>query len=268
MRHVLVNGREGGSIDPFDRGLAYGDGLFETIAVVDGRPRFLEWHFERLASGARALGFPAPELDSLRTEIATVAGEPRCVVKLILTRGAGERGYRPPRKPEPTRIVAGSPWPAAKDSAGAGARLGWCATRLGRNPALAGIKHLNRLEQVLARSEWDDDAMDEGLMLDEVGQVIGGTQANLFARVGSGWVTPRLDGCGVAGVMRRAYRHWLAGEGVPVAERALAVAEVESASALVLTNALIGARPVRALAGRALVADPAAAAFNAWLARQ
>jgi 4-amino-4-deoxychorismate lyase len=268
MRRVLVNGREDGSIDPFDRGLAYGDGLFETIAVVDGRPRFLEWHFERLAGGARALGFPAPDFDLLRTEFTAVAGEPRCVVKLILTRGAGARGYRPPRKPEPTRIVAGFAWPAAKDPAGAGARVGWCATRLGRNPALAGLKHLNRLEQVLARSEWDDEAMDEGLMLDELGQVIGGTQSNLFARLGSDWVTPRLDGCGVAGVMRRAYRHWLAAEGVPVAERVLPVGEVESASALVLTNALVGAWPVRTLAGRTLVADPAAAAFNAWLARQ
>jgi 4-amino-4-deoxychorismate lyase len=268
MSRVLVNGREDGPVDPFDRGLAYGDGLFETIAVVHGKPRFLDWHFERLAGGAKALGFPPPDLDLLRSEIAALVDGPRCVAKLILTRGRGDRGYRQPRQPEPTRIVAGFPWPAVNASAGEGARLGWCVTRLGRNPALAGIKHLNRLEQVLARSEWEDGAMDEGLMLDDRGQAIGGTQANLFARVDGGWVTPRLDECGVAGVMRRAFRQWLAGEGVPVTERALTAAEVGSASALVLTNALIGAWPVRALGARTLAPDPVAAAFNAWLARQ
>ena len=130
---------------------------------------------------------------------------------------------------------------------------------------LAGLKHLNRLEQVLARSEWDDGAMDEGLMQDEHGLVISATQSNLFARLDGRWVTPRLDQCGVAGVMRRAFRHWQAGRGAPVDERELGMADVERASALVLTNALIGAWPVRELAGRLLAVDPDVPAFNAWL---
>ena len=269
MTRVLVNGREGAGVDPLDRGLHYGDGLFETIAVVGGRPRFLERHFERLAGGASALGFPASDFEGLRNEIASVARGARSVVKLVLTRGSGERGYRPPRDARPTRIVAALPWPSWPSSAAtAGVRVGWCRTRLARNSALAGLKHLNRLEQVLARAEWDDGRQEEGLMQDDRGHVISATQANLFARIDGIWVTPRLDECGVAGIMRRAFREWSAGEGEPVSERALEVADVVSATSLVLTNALIGAWPVAALDGRTLRIDPAAARFNAWLARE
>ena len=269
MTQVLVNGRAGAAVDPLDRGLLYGDGLFETVAIVGGLPRFLDWHFERLSSGARALGFPAPDLDALRADITQVATAPRCVVKLVLTRGLGERGYRPPRDPRPTRIVAASPWPVwPADAATSGVRLGWCRTRLARNTALAGLKHLNRLEQVLARAEWDDGALDEGLMQDDRGRVIAATQANVFAHIDGAWATPRLDQCGVAGVMRRAFRAWCAEQRMPVEERTLEVAEIASATSLVLTNALIGAWPVAVLDGRRFAVAPAAAAFNAWLAQQ
>jgi 4-amino-4-deoxychorismate lyase len=265
---VLVNGEPGGRVDPLDRGLLYGDGLFETIAVVNGRPRFLDWHLERCARGAQRLGFPASDFDLLRAEIGSVAASPQAVVKLVLTRGAGARGYRPPQAPLPTRIVAAFEWPVRPPGWGAGLRVGWCRTRLGRNPALAGLKHLNRLEQVLARAEWDDGAMDEGLQRDDRGHVIAATQANLFVKIGGLWVTPRLDQCGVAGVMRRAFCQWSAERGQHVAERDLSVADLETAQALLLTSSLIGARPVRELAGRPLAVDPVAAEFGAWLAAQ
>ena len=261
---VLVDGQEGGRVDAFDRGLQYGDGLFETIAVPDGRPRFLDWHLERLTDGARRLGFPALDTGLLRREVEAISSGSRCIVKLVVTRGSGPRGYRPPQAPQPRRIVAASDWPQATPATGA--RVGWCRTRLGRNPDLAGLKHLNRLEQVLARSEWDDGVMDEGLMCDEVGHVITATQANLFAKIGGRWVTPRLDQCGVAGIMRRAFRTWQAAQGVAVEEREVLRADVESASALLLTNALVGAWPVRELAGRPVAVDVDCAEFNAWLA--
>jgi 4-amino-4-deoxychorismate lyase len=264
---VLVDGRESRSIDPLDRGLQYGDGLFETIAVPGGRPRLLDWHLERLAEGERRLGFPASDGDTLRREIDIVSSGSRCIVKLIVTRGSGERGYRPPRPARPTRIVVAWDWPATAAAAATGARVGWCRTHLGRNPALAGLKHLNRLEQVLARAEWDDGVMDEGLMCDDRGHVIAATQANLFAKVGGRWATPRLDECGVAGVMRRAFCAWQAGRGAPVEELAMTRAHVEAATALLLTNALAGAWPVSALEGRPLALDPAADEFQAWLAR-
>lgn len=266
---ALVNGRENAGIDPLDRGLHYGDGLFETMAAQDGRVRFLDWHFERLSAGAARLAMPLPEPSTLRAEIAAVSAPGRGIVKLILTRGAGERGYRPPARPEPTRVVLGLPWPALPPTAWTqGVRVGWCRMRLGRNPRLAGIKHLNRLEQVLARAEWDDAALAEALMMDDGNQVICGTQTNLFARIAGRWTTPALDQCGVAGVMRRAFLAWVSDRGEPVIERSLPAVELAGATAMLLTNAVIGAWPVSELAGRALAIDPQVAEFNAWVQRQ
>ncbi len=266
---VWINGRESEPLDPLDRGLQYGDGLFETMAVVDGRLRFLDWHLERLEEGARRLGIPLPASAALRAEIAAALPSGSAVVKLIITRGQGARGYRPPTRAEPTRILAVHPWPdCAPANRTTGVRLRWCRTRLGRNPALAGIKHLNRLEQVLARAEWDDADVAEGLMMDDRDQVIGGTQANLFARIADDWVTPALVHSGVAGIMRRAFQAWCAGQGYPVVVRVLPEAELEQATAVLLTNSLIGAWPVREIAGRALAIDPRAGRFNAWVDQQ
>lgn len=264
-----VNGHAGAGIDPSDRGLNYGDGLFETLAVSRGRPRFLGWHLERLLDGCQRLGIPSPEPRRLQAEIERACPDEQGVVKLIVTRGSGERGYRPPRQPDPTRIVVSLPWPAYPPANwSAGVRLRNCRTRLGRNPALAGIKHLNRLEQVLARGEWDDADVAEGIMMDDRDRVIGATQSNLFARIGGRWATPRLDQCGVAGVMRRAFLGWSAQQGDPVDVRALSAADLGAATAVLLTNALIGAWPVREMAGRPLVVDRQSAAFNAWVAAQ
>lgn len=263
---VLVDGREDGTVDPADRGLNYGDGLFETLAVQDGRARFFDWHLERLAAGAARLEIPLPERGLLCDEVARACPEGRGVVRMVLTRGSGPRGYRPPRDQRPLRIVSGAPWPERDPACWReGVRLRWCSTRLGRNPRLAGMKHLNRLEQVLARAEWDDESVAEGLMMDDLGNVIGGTQTNVFAVFEEGLVTPALDACGVAGVMRRAFRRWAEGQGVAVAERSLAGTELARARGLILTNALIGAWPVRELAGRAMPVDARVAAFNDWL---
>lgn len=266
---VLVNGREDGAIDPADRGLNYGDGLFETLAVNDGRARFFDWHLERLATGAARLGIPLPDAGLLGEEVARVWPRGQGVARIVVTRGAGPRGYRPPRDPRPVRIVSGAAWPDQDPaSRSQGVRLRWCSTRLGRNPRLAGIKHLNRLEQVLARAEWDDPGVAEGLMMDDGGNVICATQANLFVATGSQLVTPALDASGVAGVMRRAFRAWAAERGETIVERAVTPAEVVAAGGLILTNALIGAWPVRELDGRRLAVDARAAAFNDWLERQ
>jgi 4-amino-4-deoxychorismate lyase len=267
--HTLINGQADERLDARDRGLHYGDGIFETIAIIDGRPRFPGWHFERLAQGATCLGIPLPDFDQLRAEITVACPEPRGVAKVILTRGVGPRGYRPPTHPVPTRIVAASPWPDWEATRwSGGVRLGWCRTRYGRNPALAGIKHLNRLEQVLARAEWDDGSMDEGLMQDDRDGVISATQCNVFARIEGRWTTPALDQCGVAGIMRRAFLGWSADAGDPAVVRALPSRELALATHLFLTNALIGAWPVREFAGRKFAIDPRVAQFNEWLARQ
>ncbi len=167
----LIDGVPAERIGVRDRGLQYGDSLFETIAVVDGRPRNWEAHMERLGSGARRLSLPLPPPGLLLEELRRVSrGEGRCVVKLILTRGEGGRGYRPPQAAPGHRILLHAPWPdypPGRFEEGIQVRL--CTTRLGRNPALAGLKHLCRLEQVLARAEWSEPEIAEGLMLDEGG---------------------------------------------------------------------------------------------------
>jgi 4-amino-4-deoxychorismate lyase len=205
MSHpVLVNGVASTTVPAFDRGLSYGDGLFETIRFADGRAPLWSRHMERLREGCIRLRLPQPDADGLlREAVAVTAGARHAVVRITWTRGLGERGYAPPAEPVATRIIAGFEAPAMSGAAYAsGLRTRWCETRLAVQPALAGLKHLNRLEQVLARAEWSDPGMGEGLVCDMDGRVISGTMTNLFAVLDGALVTPALDRCGVAGVAR------------------------------------------------------------------
>jgi len=199
-----VNGRPRTVIDCRDRGFQYGDGLFETMRVRGRRVRLLDFHFERLAEGCRRLGLHLPDAAALRREVAARAAlRPEGVLKLILSRGPGERGYRPSGRERCTRVLSLHALPGAARSGMQPVRVRMCDTRIGSNPALAGLKSLNRLESVMARSEWRDERVWEGLMRDLDGHVICGTMSNLFLRRGSTLMTPALDRCGVAGVMRR-----------------------------------------------------------------
>lgn len=249
---MLINGKPGDTVCALDRGLQYGDGLFETLAVAGGRPALWERHMRRLMSGCRRLGLPAPPRELLFSECRAVsAAGQRGVLKILLTRGAGGRGYRPASAAEPTRIVVFHPWPEYPQQWWRdGIRLRICVTRLGENPALAGLKHLNRLEQVLARAEWDDPGIAEGLMLDFSGQVVEGTMTNLFLLRDGALLTPDLGRCGVAGVMREVVMDVARERGIPVAESNLTLQELEQADALFMTNSVIGIWPVMALEGR------------------
>jgi len=257
MKVALVNGEPARSIALDDRGLHYGDGLFETLAVRSGAPVLLAPHLQRLERGCRALRLPAPEREVCERELrATAASLREGVLKLMLTRGSAGRGYRPPPNPQVTRIVLGYDPPAHPPqwrSHGIRARL--CSTRLGRNPALAGIKHLNRLEQVLARAEWDDPKIAEGLMMDEDGRVVCATSANVFAVLGRELVTPPVAECGVAGVVRGVVMEVARETGLSVVERALLPSELADADEIMLSNSLIGVWRVRELEGRELSAD-------------
>jgi len=200
----LINGVPYACLSLTDRAIHYGDGLFETVAVRDGRPEFWERHMRRLQQGCARLGIPAPDFGCLVGEMRRlVRHQRRAVLKIIVSRGGGGRGYRPPEEPAPTRILVLYPWPEWPDThTRDGVTVRICTTRLGRNPRLAGIKHLNRLEQILARREWHDRSIAEGLMLDTAGELVEGTTTNLFL-VRKGRVqTPDLSQCGVAGIMR------------------------------------------------------------------
>jgi 4-amino-4-deoxychorismate lyase len=206
MLECLVDGEIADRVSAMDRGLLYGDGLFETMAVRQGTPRFWQGHMDRLTAGCERLGLPQTPQEILLREVQTVStGQRRCVVKIIITRGTTGRGYAPEPEARGNRIVCSWPWPHDPgDLVQTGIRTRICALRIGVQPELAGIKHLNRLEQVMARSEWSDRAIHEGILLDHDDFVVSAISSNLFLVQGERLLTPRLDRCGVRGVMRSA----------------------------------------------------------------
>lgn len=238
--------------DPADRGLAYGDGLFETMRVSGGVVPWWDAHAARLAKGARRLGIPTPDAAFLAGEAAALlATAPAgAVLKLVLTRGVGGRGYSPPEVTVPTLVLSVHPLPAPFEGP---LTLRWCDTRLALQPRLAGLKHLNRLEQVLARAEWSDPGVQEGLMLDAAGRVTCATAANVFALVGGRWLTPALHEAGVAGIARG----WVLANAPGAQEAELRPADIESAEALFLCNAVRGILPVGRLGSIAWAPHPA-----------
>lgn len=253
---ILINGVAVDKVDALDRGLHYGDGLFETLAVRAGLPLLWQRHMQRLTAGCVRLGFPSPDESLLEQEAAQAcSGVAQGVLKIILTRGAGGRGYRPPDAPQPTRMVALYPWPEYPPAA-QGAVLRVCSTRLARNPALAGMKHLNRLEQVLARNEWNDDGIAEGIMLDGEGWVIGGTMSNLFLVKAGGLVTPGVTQCGVAGVMRGLILDIAPRLDMTARVCEITLNDVLEADEVFICNSLMGIWPVRQLAGRRYTPGP------------
>ncbi|HET9329197.1 MAG TPA: aminodeoxychorismate lyase [Steroidobacteraceae bacterium] len=264
---VRVDGREAGAVSALDRGLHYGDGLFETIACLGHRPRLLGRHLARLEAGCRRLAL-ATDLAAVAAEVRELAaGSARAIVKVLVTRGAATaRGYAPSGTERPTRITLRYAWPEddarlAQD----GVRVRIAATRLGENPALAGLKHCNRLEQVLARAELRGADFAEALMFSSGGRLISGTMSNVFLVHHGRLATPRLDACGVAGVMRATVLEAAAAVGIPAAEGAFGTAELEQAEEIFLTNALIGVRPVRELQGAPRAVGPVTRALQAQL---
>ena len=247
---VLINGMS--PTDPLqaiaveDRGLHYGDGLFETALLVNGRVQFLEQHLRRLALGCERLGIVPPDPAALRADIQRLGGSAeRAVLKVVVSRGIGPRSYRPSSRSKTTRIVA--LYPAPPQPAGPGLVLRWCETRLGRNARLAGIKHLNRLEQVLAQAEWDDEAIVDGLMLDTEGELVSGTANNVFLVRSGALVTPDLRFCGVLGVMRAEVLRLARELEIAVSEEPLWPHDVEAASEVFITNSVRGIRSVTKL---------------------
>lgn len=258
---VLVNGVSPG--DPLnaipieDRGLQYGDGVFETALLDRGRVRFLEQHLRRLALGCERLGIVAPDPALLRADVQQLTGSAeRAVLKIIVTRGVGPRGYRPSPGSEPTRIVALYPAPAPPPATRLALR--WCETRLGRNARLAGIKHLNRLEQVLAQAEWNDESIVDGLMLDTEGELVSGTASNVFMVREGTLVTPDLRFCGVLGIMRAEALRAAKELGIPVSEEPLWPHDVTASSEVFITNSVRGIRSVTELGAQRWNSTPVA----------
>jgi 4-amino-4-deoxychorismate lyase len=240
---VLVDGEPSPTVSALDRGFCYGDGLFETIRIAEGRAPLWHRHMHRLTEGCTRLAMAPPDIDALAADVGRVAAHrDAAVVRITLSRGPGRRGYAIDPSSTGTRVVAVADMPAIlRRLVDDGLLVRECRTRYAIQPALAGIKHLNRLEQVLARSEWDDPAVDEGLMRDMEGRVVSATAANLFVVHAGRVSTPALDRCGVAGVARAEV---LAVTGASTVD--LTPAELAGADEVFLTSSVRGILPVRA----------------------
>ena len=219
-------------LSPLDRGLAYGDGLFETILIANGE--FIWWpeHWQRLVSGAQRLGINLPNEQLIQQAALQLAGTKRCVIKIILTRGIGGRGYAPTNGTFST-IVSMHHAPEILKSP---VKVRWCQTTISQQPLLAGMKHLNRLENVLARSEWQPENYFEGLMCDLSGNVICATSANVFINLNNRWLTPDLTNSGINGVARNWFLENVENIGVENISRH----DVENADSVFLCNSVRG----------------------------
>lgn len=236
---ILVNGEPGAAVEAGDRGLQFGDGVFETVRMRAGRPVLWKRHWSRLCRGLELLGIPKPSERACLEELSRVSTDVPSMAKLIVTRGPGPRGYAVPAHPLPTRIVMGGA-PLDIPDAPAILRVGVCSTRAARSP-VPGCKHLNRLENVLARREWSGD-WDEGLMLDAAGRVRCATQSNVFVLEQGVLLTPALNAHGVPGTRRGWLLDHAAAFGLTVREASLTLPRVRRADAVFLTSARLGLR--------------------------
>jgi 4-amino-4-deoxychorismate lyase len=201
----LINGSFDATISPFDRGFAYGDGVFRTLVMRNGVPESWPQHYQKLVADCAVINIVCPSAELLMSDLQQLfLLDDVAVAKIIITRGEGNRGYTPPAITAPMRVVTKSPMPEYPETRFTdGVNLTVCETRLPLQPSLAGIKHLNRLENVLARMEWHNPDIADGIFLDMNNNVIECTAANIFARFGDTLITPSLVQCGVAGVTRQ-----------------------------------------------------------------
>lgn len=243
---TLINGKPVSAVDISDRGLQYGDGVFETIAVRDGQPEFLTRHLQRLQLGCQTLDFDCPDHQLITDEIAVLCSQQQsAVIKIQITAGQSARGYRRPSLLAPNRMVSCLPFPQYPQKLyTSGITLRLCRHRLSINPVLAGVKHLNRLNQVIARNEWNHSDIHEGVMLDADGYVIEGTMSNLFLVENGCLKTALLDRAGVAGIIRSVVIEQAQQAGVVVDIKRIKLNELLNADEVFMTNSVIGIWPV------------------------
>ncbi len=267
MLNCLIDGEISNLVAASNRGLAYGDGVFETIAMINGTPRFWQLHMDRLAIACETLGLPLIAQQLLLREVQTVtAGRKLCVVKIVLTRGESGRGYSAGPPIQPLRIISAHEFPEnMKEQSQLGIATRMCSLRLAVQPRLAGIKHLNRLEQVLARTEIDQPGVAEGILLDPEDHVVSATSSNIFLVLGGRLLTPRLDRCGVRGVMRAAVLQAFK----PLCEqRRIMLDMLPDAQEIFLCNAVRGIIPVTRIDHWEFEIGPRTREVQQWLTQQ
>ncbi|MFV8817308.1 aminodeoxychorismate lyase [Haliea sp. E17] len=271
---IWIDGERANALPLPDRGLDFGDGLFETLLVVRGIPLFADLHLERLALGARRLGFPQDALagvhSCLAPALAAVGEAWDCAaLRLTLTRGSAPRGYAPPELAIPRVIASASPLDLPSAELPRPLDVGLCDIRYSVQPLLAGIKHLNRLEQVMAAAEARTQGLDEVVMLDLNDQVRSLSAANIFMLESATLVTPPLRDCGILGTRRRLLvERWSVELGIAVLEQDFSLARLLAADEVFCTSSLRGVQPVGRIGARRWSEFPLCSAIHARYVRE
>ena len=266
---ILINGEQGGVIHAMDRGVMYGDGVFRTMCMRRGQVKNWPRQYLKLHADCQALDILCPARQTLEHELQQLTrDQPDCVVKIIVTRGEGGRGYRVPASVSPNRVLLTSPLPDYPiEFWNEGVKLHLCNLRVSYQPRLAGIKHLNRLENVLARMEWDDATIADGLMLDAEGWVVECTMSNIFMRNGQRLLTPDLSQCGVAGLQRERILGHAPSLGLTTEVTHIDLPTLLQADEIFVCNSVIGVWPVCQIGATAIPLGPVAAQMQGILER-
>lgn len=248
MQNILINGQAASQIDVRDRGFQYGDGVFETIACKNGQLQFWQAHMQRMHDACERLNLPVIAAQQWLDDIAMLQPRGDAVIKLTLSRGVCGRGYAySDSEQQPLRVCALYPWPDYPQQNQQGISAMICKTPVSINTALAGIKHLNRLDNVLARNEWRDPHIAEGLMLDHQQHVIEGTMSNVFCVLDDQLYTPSLEQCGVRGVIRDQIIQLARSQGVTLNEIDISQQNFLQMDEIFVSNSLIGIWPVTSI---------------------
>ncbi|MDH5735909.1 MAG: aminodeoxychorismate lyase, partial [Gammaproteobacteria bacterium] len=247
MNNILINGEFDNLISVNDRAFQYGDGVFETIACKNNKLIFWDEHMDRLNNACKVLRLNLIDesiwIDDIKKLVSSNQND--LAIKLIYSRGNGQRGYRLPAAPEPVRVVMSAPLPLYSDEFYAtGVKLIVCNTPASINSRLAGIKHINKLENVLARNEWFDPDIFEGLMLDDYGNVIEGTMTNVFAIKNNSLYTPILKRSGVNGIIRQKVIQLAKNNNIVTQQIEIKLEKLLEMDELFITNSFIGITPV------------------------
>jgi 4-amino-4-deoxychorismate lyase len=243
---VMIDGQLDNRLPVTDRGFQFGDGVFETMRLYAGGIPWIKAHLARLESGAWRLGLPCI-LDDIKDMVGRFLEmcPPEGVVRLSLTRGDSFGGYAQPRESAVRSVLQYRPLPSHIDvwqAKGVSVRI--CNLHLSAQPALAGIKHMNRLEQVLARQEWNRTDIQEGLMLDQAGRLVEGTMSNLFCVHGGTLLTPDLSAAGVEGVTREKVLQLAQRWSLPVIVGPVGMNDLIEADECFVTGSVMGVVPL------------------------
>lgn len=249
-----VDGEPAAKLPLPDRGLDFGDGLFETLLLYRGRLLFLDYHLERLQAGLAVLEFPDVAAnvrrDLLRVAHALASKDAKdwSSVRVSVTRGGAPRGYAMPDLAQPRSIISAFVVPRDCAELASPARLEWAKIRWSTQPFLAGIKHLNRLEQVFAATEAKRKGVDEVVVRDQQSLVNSVSTGNIFLMENGCLLTPAIESCGVSGTRRRLIIEQLAPAlGLRVEQAHISPEQLEAAEEVFYCNAIQGLRPVASI---------------------